>query len=338
MHSLTDKRVLITGGGSGIGRSLALRFAREGAELHLADLDPGAAGAVARAITSEGGKARAWQLDVTNAGAIADLRRRLLAESGPIDVLVNNAGIVHGGAFLDVPLERHVATFEVNTLAVVAVTHAFLPDSGRAPRGAHRHHRERRGLHRPAIRQHLRREQVGRDRLLGVDTARARGTGPPARACHDCVPGLRRHGIVRGCPGAPAHPDPDTRAGGQSRGAGGPRESRDGDDAVGGRARAGDHGPAASPRGGLGGQAVRRADEPGGVAGTAEAVAASDVQAQPLEAEEHPPLVVLVSHQIRRIPTDLAKLLERRGALRPVHQSLQRASHLFRSLRQPLEL
>jgi short-subunit dehydrogenase len=128
MHSLTDKRVFITGGGSGIGRSLALRFAREGAELHLADLDSGAAGEVARAITSKGGRARAWQLNVIDADAIAVVRRRILEESGPIDVLVNNAGIVHGGAFLEVPLDRHMATFQVNTLAVVAVTHAFLPD------------------------------------------------------------------------------------------------------------------------------------------------------------------------------------------------------------------
>jgi all-trans-retinol dehydrogenase (NAD+) len=133
MHSLTDKRVFITGGGSGIGRSLALRFAREGAELHLGDLNLGAAGEAAMAIRSAGGRARAWALNVTDADAIASVRHRILEESGPIDVLVNNAGIVHGGAFLDVPLDRHVATFQVNTLAVVAVTHAFLPDLAARP-------------------------------------------------------------------------------------------------------------------------------------------------------------------------------------------------------------
>jgi NAD(P)-dependent dehydrogenase (short-subunit alcohol dehydrogenase family) len=128
MRSLTDKRVLITGGGSGIGRSLALRFAKAGAEVHVTDLDLAAAADVARSIASAGGRARAWPLNVTNTADIADVRRRILDASGPIDVLVNNAGIVHGGAFLDVPLERHEATFQVNTLAIVAVTHAFLPD------------------------------------------------------------------------------------------------------------------------------------------------------------------------------------------------------------------
>jgi short-subunit dehydrogenase len=128
MRSLTDKCVFITGGGSGIGRSLALRFAREGAELHLGDVNLAAAEQVAREIASSGGRAMAWRLDVTDAAAIADVRRRILEESGPIDVLVNNAGIVHGGAFLEVSLDRHEATFQVNALAMVAVTHAFLPD------------------------------------------------------------------------------------------------------------------------------------------------------------------------------------------------------------------
>ena len=49
-------------------------------------------------------------------------------DGGPIDVLVNNAGLVFGGAFLDVPLERHLTTYRVNTLGLVAMTHAFLPD------------------------------------------------------------------------------------------------------------------------------------------------------------------------------------------------------------------
>jgi short-subunit dehydrogenase len=128
MTSLLDKRVLITGGGSGIGRSLALRFAAEGAHLHLADVDLAAAEAVAAAIAAAGGRAAAWRLDVTDTAAIAGLRRGILEASGPIDVLVNNAGVVHGGALLDVPIEAHFQTFRVNALAVVAVTHAFLPD------------------------------------------------------------------------------------------------------------------------------------------------------------------------------------------------------------------
>jgi len=88
----------------------------------------------------------------------------MLEVSGPVDVLVNNAGIVHGGAFLDVPFDRHEATFRVNTLAMVAVTHAFLRISSRAPRRTSSTWRAR-GLHRPALRQHLRGEQVGRDRF-----------------------------------------------------------------------------------------------------------------------------------------------------------------------------
>jgi short-subunit dehydrogenase len=128
MKSLTGRRVFITGGGSGIGRSLALRFAREGAALHLADIDLASAERVRAEIAASGGLATAWKLDVTNAAELAEVRRRIVEESGPIDVLVNNAGIVHGGAFLDVPLEDHAATFRVNTLAVAAVTHAFLGD------------------------------------------------------------------------------------------------------------------------------------------------------------------------------------------------------------------
>ena len=128
MRSLIDTRVVITGGGSGIGRCLALRFAREGAEVHLADRDLAAAEAVARSIASAGGRAAAWRVDVTDTAAVLAFRARLLDAAGPPDLLVNNAGVVHGGAFLDVPLERHDTTFRVNTLGLVAVTHAFLGD------------------------------------------------------------------------------------------------------------------------------------------------------------------------------------------------------------------
>jgi short-subunit dehydrogenase len=56
------------------------------------------------------------------------VRGQLHDDHGPIDVLVNNAGIVHGGRFLEVTLDRHLKTYEINTHGVVIVTHAFLPD------------------------------------------------------------------------------------------------------------------------------------------------------------------------------------------------------------------
>jgi all-trans-retinol dehydrogenase (NAD+) len=54
---------------------------------------------------------------------------------GRIDVLVNNAGLVYGGGFLDIPLEQHLTTYRVNTLGLVAMTHAFLPDLLAGPDG-----------------------------------------------------------------------------------------------------------------------------------------------------------------------------------------------------------
>lgn len=128
MRTLAGKRVLITGGGSGIGRSLAHRFAREGAEVALADLNAEAADQVAGDIRRQHGHADAFALDVTDAVAIARVRQEISAGGRPIDVLVNNAGVVHGGAFLDVPLDRHLATYRVNTLGPIMLTHAFLPD------------------------------------------------------------------------------------------------------------------------------------------------------------------------------------------------------------------
>jgi all-trans-retinol dehydrogenase (NAD+) len=128
MQSLTGKRVLVTGAGSGIGRALAEQFARRGAEVLAADLRETAASETVSRIGLAGGRGIAYAVDVTDAVSVAALRRRVLDDGGPIDVLVNNAGVVHGGPFLDVPLDRHLATYRVNTEGVVTMTHAFLAD------------------------------------------------------------------------------------------------------------------------------------------------------------------------------------------------------------------
>ncbi len=128
MRDLSKKRVLITGGASGIGRALAVRFAAERAHLVLLDRDAHALERALAELRAEGATVQGHFVDVTDGDSVLGARKAVHAEGGPLDVLVNNAGVVFGGPFLDVPLERHLATYRVNVLGVVAMTHAFLPD------------------------------------------------------------------------------------------------------------------------------------------------------------------------------------------------------------------
>jgi NAD(P)-dependent dehydrogenase (short-subunit alcohol dehydrogenase family) len=89
-----DGRVgIITGGASGIGRATAERFAAEGGAVIVADIQDGAAAEVAAGIEQDGGRARAFHLDVTSESGWAGVVAFALNEFGRLDVLVNNAGI-----------------------------------------------------------------------------------------------------------------------------------------------------------------------------------------------------------------------------------------------------
>jgi short-subunit dehydrogenase len=70
---------------------------------------------------------------VTRVDSVARFREQILADAGAVDVLVNNAGVVFGGAFGDVSIERHRLTFDVNVMGVVHCTHAFLEDLAARP-------------------------------------------------------------------------------------------------------------------------------------------------------------------------------------------------------------
>ena len=90
---LTDKVCIVTGSASGIGKEIALTYAREGAKVVIADLSLEAAQATADAITQAGGTAMAVAMDVTNEEQVNAGVAAVVAAYGGVDVLVSNAGI-----------------------------------------------------------------------------------------------------------------------------------------------------------------------------------------------------------------------------------------------------
>lgn len=112
--------VLVTGAGSGIGRATALAFAEAGARVVAVDRDAGAARRTAGDARARGA-ADAWAetADVADERAVEKLAERVTAAHGVVDVLVNNAGVGLGGAFLDTTTEDWKRVLDVNLWGVV---------------------------------------------------------------------------------------------------------------------------------------------------------------------------------------------------------------------------
>ncbi len=120
---LTGARVLITGAGSGIGRRMAVAAAARGAEIVIWDRDGDAAERVRTEIDAARGMVSAAVVDVTYSTAVA----AEAVAAGPVDVLINNAGVVTGKRLLEATEAQIRRTFEVNALALFWTTRAFLP-------------------------------------------------------------------------------------------------------------------------------------------------------------------------------------------------------------------
>jgi NAD(P)-dependent dehydrogenase (short-subunit alcohol dehydrogenase family) len=91
---LRDALILVTGGGQGNGRAIALGVAAAGAKVIVTDVRQDTAQSTADEIKARGGKASAYQLDVTDAVACIALAKQTAGEVGQVNVLVNNAGII----------------------------------------------------------------------------------------------------------------------------------------------------------------------------------------------------------------------------------------------------
>ena len=127
MSSGDARRVLITGAASGLGKSLALRFAADGWRVAVCDLDEDRLSQTAEEIDRAGGTCMYLRADVTSEQDIEQLAESVSDHWGGLDVLVNNAGIAIAGRTDETSMEEWRRIFEVNFFGVLRTTQAMLP-------------------------------------------------------------------------------------------------------------------------------------------------------------------------------------------------------------------
>ena len=128
MDDLNGRVAVVTGGGSGIGRGIALALGAEGMTVAVADVRRSSAEAVAAEIESAGGGAFAIGLDVTSVESLAAAAKEVAAWAGGVNLLCANAGVLARiGPLADHTVEDWEYTLSVNVMGIVKTVGAFLP-------------------------------------------------------------------------------------------------------------------------------------------------------------------------------------------------------------------
>lgn len=132
---LKDKSAIVTGAASGIGKAIAIRFAREGARVAIADLKKEAADATAREIRKDNGVALGLAMDVADEKAVNDGVAAVVAEFGGVDILVSNAGIQIVHPFEEFPFAEWKKMLAIHLDGAFLTTKACLPHMYKSGRG-----------------------------------------------------------------------------------------------------------------------------------------------------------------------------------------------------------
>jgi NAD(P)-dependent dehydrogenase (short-subunit alcohol dehydrogenase family) len=128
MKELAGRVAVVTGGGSGIGRGMALGLADEGMRVAILDVNAGAASSVAEEIVGRGGEARAIVTDVTSSESLASATQQVVASFGGVNVLCANAGVMLPiGPLTEKTESDWEYVFSVNMHGVVKTVDTFLP-------------------------------------------------------------------------------------------------------------------------------------------------------------------------------------------------------------------
>ncbi|TDW90139.1 NADP-dependent 3-hydroxy acid dehydrogenase YdfG [Kribbella pratensis] len=123
----TSRIALVTGAASGIGAAIATRLAADGASVALLARRRDRLEKVAAQIAEAGGTALVVPADVTSEQSVTEAAALVQDRYGDLDLLINNAGVMHVVPFADGPVDAWRSTVDVNLTGVINVTHAFLP-------------------------------------------------------------------------------------------------------------------------------------------------------------------------------------------------------------------
>ncbi|MFQ5852146.1 MAG: SDR family NAD(P)-dependent oxidoreductase [Candidatus Binatia bacterium] len=134
MMGLKGKVAVVTGGARGIGRAIAMGFAREGAKLVLGDIDLSGAEAVVRELETVGAEALAVDADVSREASVLNLKEQALRQFGRVDILVNNAGIYPLSPVTEMTEEEWEQVIDTNLGGNFLSSRAFVPQM-RAQKG-----------------------------------------------------------------------------------------------------------------------------------------------------------------------------------------------------------
>ncbi len=137
MKDLSNKKIIITGAGSGMGRQMAYQLAAQGAEVFITDVNAQTLAETAQQLNTLGGKYKSYVVDSGNEKAIYDFKESYLAEEQFVDVLINNAGMALGEiSLVEVTGEHLKRIIDVNMWGVIHFTKAFLPNLLTRPEAA----------------------------------------------------------------------------------------------------------------------------------------------------------------------------------------------------------